>query len=186
MVDTELRKQMDYIRSRMDILDCVNRYARGQDRLDSELTTSAFHPDAVLDFGVFVGDPAAFVDYFYDLHRRYHHSTSHIICNHVCEIDGDRAYAETYFMVTNNNREGKPFHLGGGRYVDQFERRAGRWAIAVRKCIAEWNADSGGDLAEKLGSLHTDVGRISRDRDDVSYERPMTVPAERLGLRVPV
>jgi hypothetical protein len=183
---TELERELDYVRSRIDILDCVNRYARGMDRLDPEMTNYAFHPDAVLDYGVYVGNPAGFIEYFYDLHRRYHFSTNHMICNHVCDLDGDRAYTETYFAVANNNTHGPAFGLAGGRYVDQFERRNGRWAISVRKCIAEWDATPGIDLVEKLNSIFTDVGHASRDRSDVSYQRPSVIAPERIGINIPV
>jgi hypothetical protein len=185
-ISAESLQALDFVRSRIEILDCVNKYARGMDRLDPEMTNAAFHADAVLDYGVFVGNPAEFVAYFYDLHRRYHLSTNHMICNHVCELAGERAYAETYFAVANNNREGPAFGLGGGRYVDQFERRDGRWAISVRKCVAEWDATPGLDLVEKLNAIFTQVGHVSRDRDDVSYQRPSVIAAERLGTLIPV
>ena len=43
--------RLDYLMSRMDILDCVNRIARGVDRLDREIFRTGYHADAVLDFG---------------------------------------------------------------------------------------------------------------------------------------
>jgi len=181
-----LARDLDFVKSRLEIHDCIVRYARGQDRFDADMTTSAFHPDAVLDFGVFVGNPNDFVAYFYDLHERFHHRHSHIMCNHVCELDGDTAHTETYFIVTSRNREGPPFHMGGGRYIDRFERRNGHWAIATRKCIAEWNANEGVELTGKLSSIYTDVGTVSRDRTDASYQRPSTIAPERIGINIPV
>lgn len=186
MDDAQLLQDLDFVKSRIEILDCINHYTRGMDRLDASMTNAAFHADAVLDYGVYVGDPAGFIAYFYDLHRRYHHSTNHMVCNHVCELDGDVAHTETYFAVANNNRHDPPFGLAGGRYVDKFERRDGRWAIAVRKCIAEWDATPGVDLVEKLGAVFTDVGTASRDRDDASYQRPSVVASERIGINIPV
>ena len=75
-------------------LDCVNRYTRGMDRLDRESALSAFHEDATLEYGVFAGTPAEFFDYFRELHLHHHKSTNHMICNHVCELDGDTAHTE--------------------------------------------------------------------------------------------
>jgi hypothetical protein len=40
---------------RADILDCVQRYARGIDRHDVELVASCYHPDAIDDHGLYVG-----------------------------------------------------------------------------------------------------------------------------------
>jgi hypothetical protein len=181
-----LLRTLDYVKSRIDILDCINQYARGMDRLDPDMTNSAFHEDAVLDYGVYVGNPAGFIEYFYDLHRRFHHSTNHMICNHVCELDGDTAHTETYFAVANNNQHGPAFGLAGGRYVDRFERRNGRWAIAVRKCVAEWDSTPGIELVDKLTEAFVAVGKLSRDRSDLSYQRPGRVAPERLGTWIPV
>jgi len=186
MDNSDLISGLDYVRSRLDILDCINHYTRGMDRLDPDMANAAFHADAVLDYGVFVGNPAEFIEYFYDLHRRYHYSTNHMICNHVCELDGDVAHTETYFAVANNNQHAPPFGLGGGRYVDRFERRDGRWAIAVRKCVGEWDATPGIEFVEKLLEVFKQVGEISRDRNDLSYQRPSVVDSARLGTRIPI
>jgi hypothetical protein len=177
---------LDYLKSRMDILDCVNRYTRGVDRLDAEAALSVFHEDAIVDYGVLVGGPRDFVDYFFSHHRRHHFSTNHMICNHNCELDGDVAHAETYFAVATRNRGTPAFGLVGGRYVDRFERREGRWAIVTRKCIGEWSATSGDERVAKLSELFRDVAVVSRDHDDASYERPLTIRPERFGTNVPL
>jgi hypothetical protein len=36
------------------------------------------------------------------------------------------------------NRHGTPLSMGGGRYLDRFEKRDGRWAIAARVCVRDW------------------------------------------------
>src|SRR3569833_1173285 len=43
--------------ARLGIHDASMRYARGCDRRDDELILSAFHADAVIDYGVFKGGP---------------------------------------------------------------------------------------------------------------------------------
>ena len=186
MSTLELEATLDYVKSRLDILDCVNRYTRGMDRLDRNAALSAFHEDARLEYGVFVGLPAAFFEYFSELHRRHHRSTNHMICNHVCELHGDEAHAETYFAVANNNAGDPPFSLAGGRYVDRFERRKGRWAIATRVCVGEWDATPGNRLAETLIAKFKEIIHISRDREDVSYQRPLTISPERVGTSIKV
>jgi hypothetical protein len=176
----------DDLRSRAEILDCVHRYARGVDRLDRALVLSAYHPDAIDDHGTFVGGPEGFVEYFFDLHRRAHHSTSHIISNHLCEIDGDTAHAETYYIFASMNVAGPPVTLAGGRYIDRFERRDGRWAIAVRKCVPGWNTAPDSPVSVAMREAFKLVGHVSRDRDDLSYERPLTVESERLAQTRPI
>ncbi len=177
-------EKIDYLTSRLQIMDCITRYCRGMDRLDPELALSAFHSDAVVDYGVFVGSREGFFEYFYELHTRYHASTNHMICNHLCEIDGDTAHAETYMAVANNNLQGTPFTLAGGRYIDRLERIDGRWAISVRKCIGEWDANPGMEMVEKLTEAMRNIGTVSRNRDDVSYQRPLRINEERLGVSV--
>jgi hypothetical protein len=179
-------REPDDLRSRQEILDCIYRVARGVDRLDRELVLSGYHPDAVDDHGTFVGSAEGFVDYFFDLHRRAHHSTAHIINNHLCELDGDTAHAETYYIFASMNAYGPPVTLAGGRYIDRFERRDGRWAIAVRKCVPGWNTTPDAAVSEAMREAFKGVGHISRDRDDLSYERPLSVAPERLGLRQPI
>jgi hypothetical protein len=186
MDQSELEASFDYVRSRLDILDCVNRYTRGMDRLDRDSALSAFHEDAQLEYGVFAGTPTQFFDYFEELHRNYHHSTNHMICNHVCELDGDTAHTETYFAVATNNVDLPPFGLAGGRYVDRFERRDGRWAIAARVCIGEWDSTPGHEMAEALLAKFREVTSISRDRVDVSYQRPLTIAPERMGTNIAI
>ncbi|MCW1429693.1 nuclear transport factor 2 family protein [Novosphingobium sp. JCM 18896] len=183
---TDPAATLDFVKSRIDILDCVNRYTRGMDRLDRDSALSAFHADAQLEYGVFVGSPAEFFDYFAELHRHHHKSTNHNICNHVCELDGDTAHTETYFAVANIGASGD-FALAGGRYVDRFERRDGRWAIATRVCVGEWDATPGGNpMAETMIAKFREIVPIARDSSDVSYQRPLAIPAERLGMRMTV
>ena len=102
---------LDGVRSRIEILDCIHRCARGVDRLDEAEVLSAYHPDAVDDHGTFVGSPEGFVEYFFDLHRKAHTSTSHIINNHLCELDGDTAHTETYYTFASMNAYGPPVTL---------------------------------------------------------------------------
>src|ERR1700677_3411146 len=98
------------------------------DRFDRDLVLSAYHPDAIDDHGIFVGGPQEFVDWAMALHRS-HSMTQHILANHTCELEGDVAHAETYFLVAWLDREMKPLYHIGGRYIDRLERRNGRWAI---------------------------------------------------------
>src|SRR5262249_592474 len=131
--------RLDYLMSRTDILDCINRIARGVDRLDREIFRTGYHPDPAPDFGTHIGNPQHHMDFFFALHPTMQKAHAHTICNHTCEIDGDTAHAETYFIFASENVAGVPTTVAGGRYIDRFERRDGRWAIAVRKCVTTWN-----------------------------------------------
>ena len=50
-------ERLGWLLDRQDILDCLTRFSRGMDRFDRELLLSAFHPNAVIAVGDFVGGP---------------------------------------------------------------------------------------------------------------------------------
>ncbi len=167
---------------RQAIRDCLMRYSRGIDRLDRELLVSAYHDDAIDDHGLFVGPAVDFADWAIAVHRKAHHTTQHIITNHNCELDGDVAHAETYWMFAGMNAEGPPLMISGGRYIDRFERRGERWAIALRKCVSDWRGSPGESFLPPAAREAMNAGaHWSRDRADVSYDRPLTFDENRNG-----
>lgn len=176
---TSAEDKLEYVSARLDILDCINRVARGVDRLDRDIFRTGYHDDAVLDFGTHVGTPAEHMDFFFELHRTMQKAHAHTICNHVCEIDGEVAHAETYFIFASENVSGTPTSLAGGRYIDRFERRDGRWAIATRKCVTTWNLTPDSAVSQQIAAAFALVGHVSRDRQDLSYQRPSTVSPQR-------
>jgi hypothetical protein len=170
-------RRLQELIDRQDILDCLLRYTRGVDRLDEELLRSAYHPGAIDDHGIFRGPVEEFIPWAFEGHRRAHHGEMHYIANHTCEIDGDVAHTETYFMMMGRNRTGTPVTLHGGRYIDQLERRDGQWRIAHRISIVEW---TGGVTTPDLPPVdRKENGTVARDRTDVSYERPLLTEARR-------
>lgn len=176
MNSAALPPEVQALVDRQAILDCINRYARGVDRRDRELLLSVYHEDAWDDHAVFCGPAANFADWAFDFHDKYQTAHHHYILNHSCELDGDVAHAETYYLFAGVNREGPEVILSGGRYIDRFEKRSGRWAIAARKCLIEW----GGTLndvryePDYLAALRSS-GVSARGREDTSYERPLKV-----------
>jgi SnoaL-like domain len=160
---------------RAEILDCIHRYARGMDRLDRELVRSAYHDDAIDDHGAFVGPADDFLDWAFAYHAGQSRH-QHYVTNHSVEIDGDKAHAETYYVFVGTERDPEaPLRVVGGRYVDRFERRAGRWAIAARVALVEWQTEIASGLTQAAIDFLADVGSIARDHTDTSYERPLVV-----------
>jgi hypothetical protein len=175
------------LHDRQAIRDCLTAYCRAVDRLDRDLLLSCYHPQAVDDHGIFVGGREAFADWVFDLHGRMQTSTQHIITNHSCELAGDVAHAETYWMAAFMNTVGDlPLTFGGGRYVDRLERRDGRWAIAVRKCLFDWGGQPGPSwVPPEVAAAMSSGARPARDRSDPSYDRPLTVDPARIGFVAP-
>ena len=112
---------------RQDILDCLARFCRGMDRFDEELFLSAFHADAVIAAGDFVGGPVELYAWAAQLHERGQVATLHNLLNNTCDIDGDEAHSETYYLFAARNRDQTNW-LAGGRYFDRLECRDGSLA----------------------------------------------------------
>jgi hypothetical protein len=88
------------------------------DRFDRDIFLSAFHPDATIAAGEFVGGPVALYDWARRLHDRGQSGTNHNLLNHSCDIDGDIAHTETYYLFVGRNRDDTNW-IAGGRYVDR-------------------------------------------------------------------
>lgn len=57
-------------------------------------------------------------------------------------IDGDRAEGEVYVLsYYRYDENGVPMIVVvGGRYLDKYERRDGKWGIAHRVAMEDWSA----------------------------------------------
>jgi hypothetical protein len=165
--------RLEQLLQRQDILDCLLRFSRGMDRFDCELFLSAFHADAIIAAGPFVGGPAELYAWAAGLHEQGQSSTHHDLLNHSCDIDGDVAHSETYYLFVGRNRDDSNW-IAGGRYIDRLERRDGLWKIALRTNAVEWSGmlPSTALPFAALPDLHLN-GLPSRSRDDPSYQRPL-------------
>ena len=181
------------LQDRQAIQDVLATYSRAIDRLDRELLLSVYHPDAIDDHGVFIGNREEFADWAVAMHTASHLSHQHCILNHTCDLDGDVAHTETYYMFVAMNRSGQPMASSGGRYIDRMEKRNGRWAIAARVCLRDWaplkeipeSLDQSRmtivqNQHETIRALMRNGPQPSRDRNDISYQRPLTIAPERV------
>jgi hypothetical protein len=175
-MDAETAALVRELKDRQEIYDCIMRYCRGIDRLDREMLLSAYHPGALDDHGPFVGPVEAFADHVFTLHSTYQHRTQHHITNHRCELEGDVAHCESYYIFRSLNKE-PPLHTNAsGRYLDRMEKRGGRWAIAERICLVEIRNDHWAPTGFEGDS---DYMPVSRDENDTSYRHPLTVDPAR-------
>ena len=125
---------------RRAIHDLVLRYCRGIDRLDVDIVRSCFHPDATDTHGSFSGTAEEFIAWAFHLLDRYD-ATMHLVANHLAEISGDAAVAETYGVAHHRSSDPDPRRnlTVGFRYLDRIERRHdGEWRIARRIATTEW------------------------------------------------
>lgn len=162
-----------------EIRDVVYRYCRAADRCDAELLASVYHPDATEDHGGFVGSAAEFRQQVIPRLRSRWTATQHLLGNILIEINGDIAHTESYvvaYHVPPPDTEGRTLMwVLGARYVDRFECRDGKWLIAHRVMVKDWE-DTRAII--DLGERPFVVQR--RDRRDISYQQvsPRSVTQE--------
>jgi hypothetical protein len=167
----ELRREVQDLKDRQAVLDCIMNQARGHDRHDLELMASAYHADGVDEHGPVVKAGPDYGEYANDAHSKVFIDHLHNITNHTCEIDGDVAHAETYVIGAMRVKDGRTVSLLGGRYVDRLERRDGDWKIALRRCTIEWVMH--GDTSAISSGAFAGFIKGAWDPSDVSYARPL-------------
>lgn len=167
-----LALELRELRDRQDILDCVNRYGRGLDRLDAECLRDAFHAGGIDDHGAFVGPVEDFVPWAIDCEAAFA-VTHHTIGSHSCEIDGETAHAESYVHFLVQHQKTKSIGVGVGRYLDRLECREGRWAIVVRRFVLDMTFTA--EASDWLGPEWS-AAPPRRDRTDLVYQRPLRSP----------
>jgi hypothetical protein len=166
--------RMRALLDRQDIEDCLSRIARGTDRFDRNLFLSGFHEGATVS----VGGAANSAEETYEGGRAMHaqgtFATLHCLSTMSCEIDGNTAHVETYHIYCARNLDETNW-AAAGRYIDQFERRDGIWAVVFRHIVVEWTGKMTPNAIAMFEGVAKDKGRLSpsRSRDDVSYLRPL-------------
>ena len=166
-----LKSTVQYLRDRQDILDCIQRECRARDRQDIEMMNSCWWEDGVDEHGPIVTKAPEYAARSNKGHGANFHMTSHNISNHLCQIEGDTAYCESYVMGGLYWLDGETTTIAFGRYLDQLERRNDEWRIATRRCTIEMSADTDGSWVHSKnvkGFL-----KALWSKDDPSYERPI-------------
>ena len=160
-VDTLLAKQA--------IRDALSRYCRGLDRMDREMAEDVWHPDGTAHYlDLYQGTGHGFVEWVWQAHEAMERH-SHQITNVLVELgdDGETATSEAYVTVvlwTLPDPQGNQQELvGRGRYLDRWERREGRWAIAHRVHVL--------DMSSQFPLQRAEINAESRrDEQDPSFE----------------
>ena len=99
----------------------------------------------------------------------------HHITTHTCKIDGDEAHAESYVLVALLAKDGKSATMMCGRYIDRLERRDGAWKLAVRRATVELAFAADASLLQSEFFRNQRFIKGTRDRSDLSYERPLSI-----------
>jgi hypothetical protein len=104
-MDADQLARLERLVDRQDITDCLTRFSRGMDRFDRDLFLAAFHPDALIAAGDFVGGPPELYDWARAMHEQGQIATHHNLLDNTCDIDGNTAHSETYYLFAARNRD---------------------------------------------------------------------------------
>jgi SnoaL-like domain len=169
----QLQRDVRHLMDRSQILDCIARHSRTQDRHDIEGLTSAYHQDGHDEHGNVVNEAknyAAWVNALHDATFKIH---SHNLTTHSCEIQGDTAHCDTYVLFGLLGLDEKAVWFGSGRYIDRLERREGVWKIALRRTIVEWMFTADASPTKTEYYLEQGYPAGTHDKSDLSYQRPL-------------
>jgi hypothetical protein len=145
---------LTYLLDREQIRDCLARVARGEDRRDATLITSAYWPDAADDHGIWAGTRAEYLDWVVPGAPAVT-NTLHTLGQSLIEVRGTEAVVEThvtaYHRIDTGDQEIDV--VIGGRYLDRLEKRSGEWRIAHRTMLYDWVRDFGTSVDWSQGVL---------------------------------
>lgn len=175
---------------REQIRDCLARLARGEDRRNAELITSAYMPDAIIDLGIFNGTFTEYLQWVVpgspDIPV-----TQHVLGQSLFAQHPDTALVETQVVAYHriSTPDGHQDSIIGGRYLDWMDAADGTWRIAKRTMIYDWFHDFGASVnwaADGLLGMPLDTtrytGRATHDPSESFLGDRWTV--EQVGDRV--
>lgn len=128
---------LDAALARAEIHDLAMAYCRGVDRADEALLASIFTPDSAVVSGVINGTGAEFASGICAFVTSQLELCFHSVANEWIEVSGDEAVGELYAIA--HMVMGGQDVTTGGRYLDRYVRRDGKWLIQARTFVADWN-----------------------------------------------
>jgi hypothetical protein len=127
------------------IRDLAYTYSRAIDRRDWKLLESCFAPegDFILAGVVYAKNRDEYIYTVQGIAR--YERTMHFNGNHLSEVKGDTATAETYTVATHIYKQDgvEKAYVMGIRYVDSLAKRNGTWAFTRRTVFVDWEQGVG-------------------------------------------
>ena len=169
-----LERKLEYLNDRQQILDCIVSTSRGNDRFDVERISGAYHSDGLHELGQRRISGADYGAHANHAHAAISEANLHNVTMHSCEIDGRVAHAESYVIGLFLDKGCETARILAGRYIDRLEKRDGQWKIVLRRATVEIPLEGNAKLPN--GNTVSGSGYLkgSRDRNDPSYQRPLT------------
>lgn len=141
--------------SRDAIRRAIVTLARGEDRRDAALISSAYWPDSVTDYGVFKGSFAEYLAWVVPGAEAIT-NTQHVLGQSHIELAGVSAKVETQVISYHRIDYGAGDEhdtVIGGRYLDVFKQRDGTWRIASRTMLYDWYQGWGASIDWSQGVM---------------------------------
>lgn len=138
---------------RQQIHDLVLRYCRATDRADFAAVRAVYAHDGVDHHTGFSGPADEYVVWLRERTSVFD-GTMHIIGNHLVELFGDHAFAETYGTAVHwgTPRDDESLNFTSGfRYLDHLRRDPEGWRIVERTAVREWTRADAGRLRDPEG-----------------------------------
>ena len=123
--------------ARAEIHDLCMAYARGVDRADRALLAAIFSEDSVVVSGAVNASGAEFARAICDFVEGALQMCFHSVANEWIEVHGDEAIGEHYALA-HMVMDGQDVTTGG-RYIDRYVKRGGKWLIRSRTFVCDWN-----------------------------------------------
>jgi hypothetical protein len=171
----QLERKIQHLTDRQEILDCIVRNSRGNDRFDTDLVVGSYHPDGVHELGREAISGPKYGEHANHAHGAMCEQNMHHVTMHSCEIDGDVAHAESYVIGLFLDKGAETSRILSGRYIDRLEKRDGAWRIAVRRATVEIILEGPASTLNTQAFRERGYLKGSRDETDLSYVRPLTL-----------
>ena len=127
---------------KQEIAEVLYRRARAGDRADADLAHTCYHEGATERHGMFDGTAVEFIDVVSFTKPKPGSPIKgmmHVVTNILCDFaDDTHAFVESYHVAWCQMTDNTDATIGG-RYLDKFEQRDGRWAIVHRDVIFDWS-----------------------------------------------
>jgi len=131
---------IEELAGKSQIAGILATHSRGVDRADGNLLSSAYHPDAGVDYSFFDG-PASQLVAILAAAQKGQPVTSHRTSNMWIKVRGPQARSESYVLAYAEQiaDSAATQRFIGGRYLDTHERRDGEWRLSHRKYVMDFN-----------------------------------------------
>lgn len=158
----------NHLADRLEIRDLAARYCHAVDRRELDSLREIYAPGGIDHHTGFTGPVEEYIEWLRGLLPRLD-GTLHMLGNHLSEIRGDEAIAETYATAyhwgTPADDPTKNFTTIV-RYVDDLIRLDGRWRIRERWAVREQSFSDVGRLMPR-----TQPGPLASHGPDDPYAR---------------